>query len=93
MESIKKWEQIVSGEMPDMGGENCPLCMEFADSIFEMCKGCPVEQKTGEKGCVDTPYMEWLDASDEYPFVADTPRLIALAQKELDFLRSLARSS
>lgn len=81
--SIAKWEAIVAGTGTDEGPRNCPLCVEFWG---DYCKGCPVRDKTGHHGCIGTPYAEWERADVT---AATTPALVALAQAELDFLRSL----
>jgi hypothetical protein len=88
--SIAKWEAIVASEGSDHGIDNCPLCQMFrivigfkTISFKTNCDGCPVKARTGHDGCRGTPYDEW-DSG-----VADTPELVALAQAELDFLKSL----
>lgn len=86
--SIKKWEEIVAGTGEDMGVMNCPLCQEF---YRLQCEGCPVKTRTWQPLCADTPYDEWAseDEAAGGTGFATTPELVALAQKELDFLRSL----
>lgn len=96
--SIAKWEAIVEGAGADEGQNNCPLCEEFA--LIHDCEGCPVAERVGTTGCVGTPYQKWKTAAerefddgisdDPCPaYEATTPKLIKLAQAELDFLRSL----
>lgn len=93
-DSIRKWQEIANGTMPDLGAENCALCMEF---LASRCRGCPVARHTGEQGCYGTPYHLWLRAAnahhetwwDPTNRVADTPELVRLAKAERDFLRSL----
>lgn len=97
--SIKKWEAVVDGYGVDSGAENCPLCAEFYrdddynDDTDDYCDGCPVATRTKEPGCIGTPYFDWrkavLDSGQDFPAKATTPKLVALAQTELDFLRSL----
>lgn len=99
--SIKKWEEIVAGTGVDGGVDNCPLCKEFSEATdssaegwrADGCHGCPVAIKADENGCGNTPYTKWANKFDwdEYPrrHKATTPALVALAQAELDFLRSL----
>jgi len=91
--SIKKWEKIVAGKGKDKGGENCALCKLFAE---DECVDCPVYIKTGECGCGDTPYIEWRShqsyhfyTTEEEAFVVKCPTCKELAQKELEFLKSL----
>jgi hypothetical protein len=90
--SIKKWEKIVAGKGYDHGTLNCPLCREF---MSDNCDGCPVQEATGEPGCEGTPYDEWNWHFNDLPVPVGPDRRVtdettrALAQAELDFLRSL----
>ena len=92
-ESIKKWEKIVAGKGGDRGGGNCALCELFAE---EGCIDCPVYIKTGKCDCSDTPYVEWHDHQTNNHFDGfseiykiECPKCKELAQKELEFLKSL----
>lgn len=96
--SIKKWEAIASGNGPDYGYKNCPLCIEFIDATDpedpeedgDTCFGCPVSIKTEQTGCDGTPYNAWSAiAGNIFPTYATTPQLIELAECELEFLKSL----
>ncbi len=93
--SIAKWEAIVAGTGEDGGPHNCPLCQRFPG-----CASCPVADEVGDTGCESTPYVKWFDHQrkdhgHQPPFdepSAVTPgceECVALAQAELDFLRSL----
>jgi hypothetical protein len=84
--SIAKWEAIVAGTGADRGSENCPLCKVFYDNGDEYCFGCPVSKKTGKSDCYGSPYEAWAKALCK---TADTDAQRALAQAELDFLKSL----
>jgi hypothetical protein len=89
-EAIKKWEGVVAGTTPDLGSDNCALCKMFITGNGNPCLGCPVMEHTGQILCAGTPYREWARAckfgdNDR----ATTPELKALAQAELDFLKSL----
>lgn len=85
--SIAKWEAIVAGTGEDHGSVNCPLCTEFIDKD---CKDCPIKQATKAIWCGKTPYMAFArEAYMQRTSRATTPELVALAQAELDFLRSL----
>lgn len=96
--SIEKWERIVAGTDIDRGGENCPLCKEFADEVDPVedsfCYGCPVSAAVGQSECGGTPYAQfaqlvpWI-AFGESRGRATTPEQIAAAQAELDFLKGL----
>lgn len=81
--SIRKWERIANGKGIDHGSDNCPLCKLF---IMDACCGCPVRRRSGYGFCRNTPYDEWRDADVNR---AVTAEYRALAQAELDFLRSL----
>ena len=98
--SIAKWEAIVAGTEADKGYLNCALCKRFGDSCARDDGGgekCPVMIETGMDSCTGSPYDAWADAfswSDHDDrstkgLKATTPELIALAQAELDFLKSL----
>jgi hypothetical protein len=91
--SIAKWEAIVAGTGAD-GYENCPLCARFNTGPLRCARGvelCPVRIASKRFGCDGTPYEKWAHAFDEEPepVKATTPELVALAQAELDFLKSL----
>jgi hypothetical protein len=104
-DSIRKWEDIVAGTGADKGAQNCPLCEMFYGEMFYYvgqdgrCAGCPVFLATGDTDCAASPYLEWtMEARSIHGsrfndgrigWFATTPELIALAQAELDFLRSL----
>jgi hypothetical protein len=92
--SIAKWERNAEAENRfeyRTGESDCPLCALF---IFPgHCEGCPVFQKTGERFCRFTPYM---DASYARIMWGDTPgssaardRAHAAARDEVAFLKSL----
>lgn len=100
--SIRKWKDILSGKGVDKGVKNCPLCQEFykRNLLSLECQNCPVFLKTGEIGCVGTPYEEWRGIWEEagmsplYVSIKEAPeelrpRLRAAASAVLDFLRSL----
>jgi len=90
--SIKKWEKIVGGTEIDNGRLNCPLCELFED---KRCLGCPVFEQTAVSGCDGTPYEKWINHQEYRHFensgvwMVYCPTCKELAQKELDFLRSL----
>lgn len=95
--SIRKWERIAAGQDIDKGSANCPLCQIF-NTNGNNCAGCPVAIHTGMAHCRNTPYVTfklWETSNLEYRETLDPERHsngIALAQKELDFLRSLRPS-
>ncbi|MHA1225193.1 MAG: hypothetical protein ACTSPV_00455 [Candidatus Hodarchaeales archaeon] len=87
-EEIEKWEMIIDGKGADDGSG--PLC-----DLFPTCMGCPVII-IGKctSGCQDPPYRNWLEHqveehAEEKEFKISCPTCKELAQKELDFLRSL----
>ena len=90
--SIEKWEKIVDGTGIDERDENCPLC-----KLYWGCKSCPVADTVARAGCNDTPYMEWCKHHAKKhpdgvwcpPMRVECPTCKRLAQKELDFLKSI----
>lgn len=90
--SIKKWEEIVAGTGVDLGMDNCALCQMFC-SDESVCAGCPVAEKTGATGCLDSPYEAWMQGTGPLRGFVTDERTKALAQAELDFLRSLLPES
>ena len=97
--SIQKWEKIVKGKGVDKGSYNCPLCKLF---VKYRCVGCPVSLKTKDGSCTGTPYDEWEDhffSEHEDYWNDQTDKELGLkcqcdtcreiAQKEVDFLKSL----
>ena len=92
--SIKKWEKIVDGTGVDKRGDNCPLCQLFCvRSTHRWCYGCPVYETTRNSNCNETPYYAVLHSmvydKEKGGFRAKSVKSKILAQKELDFLKSL----
>ena len=89
--SIEKWEAIVNGIGTDQGASNCPLCALFLPPLWidkpnqRPCEGCPVYEKTGIVFCEGSPYEDFCNAEEDSD-------MEALAQEELDFLKSLLPS-
>ena len=77
--SIRKWVKIVNGTGEDEGADNCPCCKIWAKKFS--CKGCPIEQLTGEGDCRGTPYR--------YTLVCPTGEQKNANQVELNFLRAV----
>jgi hypothetical protein len=88
--SINKWGDILSGVGEDRGWTNCPLCLVF---LKAGCVGCPVSTSTGRDSCRGSPYTAWSDYMDRtgsvLPWKVNNQRSFALAQAELNFLKSL----
>lgn len=56
--SIAKWEKLTKVKTQrgvELGPRNCPLCVRF---FAHKCRGCPVKERSGLKGCVGTPYEQ-----------------------------------
>jgi len=88
--AIQKWKQIVAGTGLDHGTADCPLCELFVNN---WCCGCPVNS-AGYGHCQGSPYSAWRVAQEDLgnemmPWGATNPTLIAIAKRELKFLRSL----
>lgn len=74
-DSIKHWENLRDGNDYRVGPKHCALCTVFSKDV---CIGCPIHYKTGEGGCVGTPYYDYTkNPTDEN------------AQKEVDFLKDI----
>ena len=83
--SIEKWEDIVEGKGEDLGATNCALCQKY---IKKECVDCPVYKVTRKTACERTPYREYEIAQS----LGKPARLLKkLAQKEVDFLKSLRK--
>lgn len=89
--SIEKWERFARGKARKADTifvETCPLCREFWPS----CSGCPVANKTGSAGCIDTPWEHVYDVFEKIPEsrdFRDYRRFRLAARVEVDFLKSL----
>jgi hypothetical protein len=77
-----------------LGSDECALCGLFIDKL--RCGNCPVKLKTGEEGCVGSPYEELskahTDWCDRYGYrSADEGRknFQRAERKEIKFLKSL----
>lgn len=121
-DSIAHWERLATGKRTvgeSHQGNSCALCSLFFedDNLLETgnyCEGCPVYEKTGQRGCGGSPWMEANNtfhlqknselkrlgfvpyASDALEIEAcahqaayDSPEFKAVAQKQLEFLKSL----
>jgi hypothetical protein len=84
--SIEKWRKIVEEGGVDEGWENCPLCALF---FRNGCVDCPVSDATRMVSCDGSPYEEWNAQCHLTGRKADTPKKLAAARAELEFLRSL----
>ena len=86
--SIAKWEAIVAGTGEDHGIDNCHLCKKF---YYYDCEDCPVAIASGASRCCGTPYEDWDEIVDSryFPRKVRGPSSKAVAQAELDFLKSL----
>lgn len=104
--SIKKWTAIVEWRGEDKGPDNCNLCKRFPGCfISDTGERCPVYRATGTFDCMDSPYMDWVDAvyEDYNQLIGDGedaydhrlsipvfgPRTQRAAEAELKFLISL----
>jgi hypothetical protein len=112
--SIQKWEFVVKSikQAPDGmlvldgGTDSCGLCQKFhlPATPNAPCSKCPVMQKTGFPGCIQTPYMEFSEVTNKlrYPIVGPNPKdpkrmkelrdaRLREAKNELKFLRGLRK--
>lgn len=95
-ESIEHWRRVASGTMKpgeSVGAQHCALCLEFNHGK-EPCNGCPVKDRTGNRGCVGSPFdpfeknLGWMDEAEFSRWLA-TDEARTLAAAELAFLESL----
>ena len=94
--SIAKWQAIVdSTAAKDRGAANCPLCTLFCRGHHH-CKRCPVKARTGQLGCGESPYDDWIDhqTAEHMDILRRTRQpgcaeCLRLAKAELAFLESL----
>lgn len=95
--SIAHWKKIAAGDMrEDIGAPTCALCREFNHSRAGhlVCDGCPVKEFTGKAGCLKTPYNSIENfminmTNGEFITWRRSPEFLAMAAKELAFLKSL----
>jgi hypothetical protein len=92
--SVEKWRR--NAQLPAKEGsiqsDTCPLCELFNpdNDVFDRCGGCPVRQATGERYCMDTPWLRAALARDRVVF-SESPESDwrVAAQREADFLAAL----
>lgn len=92
-QSIEKWERNAVAEVPTdftTGMSTCSLCDMFS---LRACAGCPINDKTNDRGCIGSPYAgavgakyEWLEEPSREGLRAKAQ---AAARAEVEFLRSL----
>lgn len=85
-----KWEPLASGKF-DKPREPFCVCCALLD-----CDKCPIGERAGVYGCQNTPYIAWfrsLKGQVDWPYTVDynTPTTVALAKKELRFLKDTLR--
>ncbi len=93
--SIIKWEKIVGGTGVDRFNANCELRIRFALNDKD-CVDCPVSIEVEGIGCLDTPWMGWLEHQQDIhnnrtvkELKVECPTCRELAIKEVKFLKSL----
>ncbi len=97
-QSIQKWKKVVDGSGCDNGSENCALCERFGAGTCELLgEQCPVRKAIGKKDCRGTPFIAWQchhktkHNITDFPYRVQTKckTCVTLAEKELEFLKSL----
>ena len=84
--SIRKWHKIAYHEKINRGVRDCPLCRQFHSAFAkdvdydDSCSNCPVQIRTGEPYCYETPYIKYTTRASNR---------IRYAIEERDFLISL----
>ena len=89
-ESIEHWKRLASGNRkPGEGMEagDCALCKMFLRRVADPCSGCPVRESSGHIGCRNTPFDN--ACAIETKLGMDSSEFKAVAEKELEFLKSL----
>ena len=75
---------------------NCELCDlddERTGGYSEgECENCVIMRTTGQRWCVDTPYMEWREARRENSFKDDPEKIRLAAAREVEFLVAIRDS-
>lgn len=87
--SIEKWKAIVSGEKPDRGVTDCPLCKIYLEPS---CDGCPIKIDSEYGGCVGTPYTRWNELfihTNKSGYWATTKQQKEAAKDMLEYLMAL----
>ena len=92
LDEINHWERIAEGKEVDRCAGNSPLCWRYYTPTS--CSGCPVSEKTKNDVCRRTPYIDWAEHQNAkhggvFPFAVRCEDCKRLAQKEVDFLKSL----
>lgn len=83
--SIAHWKRLVEDRRSEeIGSGSCALCRRFLDKP-DPCQGCPVREKTHQRFCKGTPYVQ---AQALYQDGGDAEWDKA-ARAELAFLESL----
>jgi hypothetical protein len=103
VQSEQKWQAIMDLKSPDLGTENCPLCLFHANN----CSQCVICRVSGEEECRNTPYFEFYDKSvdEDLSLIITRPRINGFgctekswvlgygswlaAKAERDFIRSI----
>ncbi|KKL06528.1 hypothetical protein LCGC14_2595110 [marine sediment metagenome] len=98
-DSIEKWEGIAEDGEEDLGCLDCPLCGVFLrrnhclQSFDTKRKKCPVNEDTGQGGCLATPVIKWIKHHEDKHWsdnrVVRCPECEKLAQAEVKYLTGL----
>lgn len=92
-ESIEKWEEILNNGGVDDGRHDCSLCKLFWED--NDCQDCPINDKTKKNYCEGSPYPHWHKHQKTKHKATigkrpiHCPHCKELAEKELEFLKSL----
>ena len=101
--SIKHWKKDNVGKQHPSdiktGPDECALCVlytELNDDIEDNrdCEGCPVYHKTGEQGCVDSPYTTVAHLQNVWKVTREKPeKLEEAVAAEITFLEELLKEA
>ena len=90
--SIKHWERIRDGIDVSISPAQCALCQLFNTAYTpddEDCIGCPIRERTRRRYCARTPYSRYANYIEKHGNDKGDAKRQALAQLEIDFLKSL----
>lgn len=92
-EEILKAERLIQGLEFDTGKESSPLCKEFKN----LCRKCPVYQKTGWRNCAETPLgkltSHLIFSSRIDHIISECPECEKHLRDWIEFLKSLSRET
>lgn len=85
------WHILLDPMSADVSPKACPACKMYLLARLS-CKGCPIAEKTGLRGCEGTPYDDFIRTRDKARAGhATRAAVVAATLTEIDWLRALAK--